>query len=84
MEQINGTEKLAKYEDNWKNYFENQDFEGMQREYDKIQEKLKELLPLENTLKEARVIENLHNLIKNNGQNFILTEEQLELSKMLT
>ena len=84
MEQINSTEKLAKYEDNWKEYFENQDFEGMQREYDKIQEKLKELLPLENTLKEARVIENLHNLIKNNGQNFNLTEEQLELSKMLT
>ena len=84
MEQINSTEKLAKYEDNWKEYFENQDFEGMQREYDKIQEKLKELLPLENTLKEARVIENLHNLIKNNGQNFNLTEEQLELSQMLT
>ncbi len=84
MEQINGAEKLAKYEGNWKEYFGNQDFEGMQREYEKIQEKLKELLPIENTLKEARVIENLHNLIKNNGQNFNLTEEQLELSKMLT
>ena len=84
MHQINSTEKLAKYEKNWKEYFENKDFEGMQREYNKIEEKLKELLPIENTLKEARVIENLHNLIKNNGQNFNLTEEQLELSKMLT
>lgn len=84
MEQINGAEKLAKYEENWKEYYNNQDFEGMQREYEKIQEKLKELLPIENTLKEARNIENIHNLIKNNGQNFNLTEEQLELSKMLT
>lgn len=84
MEQINGAEKLAKYEDNWKNYFENKDFEGMEREYKKIKEKLKELLPIENTIKEARVIENLHTLIKNNGQDFNLTKEQKELATMLT
>ena len=84
MEQINGAEKLAKYEDNWKNYFENKDFEGMEREYEKIKEKLKELLPIENTIKEARVIENLHTLIKNNGQDFNLTKEQKELATMLT
>ena len=84
MEQINGAEKLAKYEDNWKEYFEKKDFEGMEREYDKIKEKLKELLPLENTLKEARTIENLHLLIKNNGQDFNLTEEQSKLASMLT
>ncbi len=84
MKQINSSEKLAKYEDNWKEYFNNKNFEGMQREYEKIKEKLKELLPIENTIKEARTIENLHNLIKNNGQNFNLTEEQLELAKMLS
>lgn len=84
MEQIDGADKLAKYEGNWKEYFENKDFEGMQREYEKIQEKLKELLPIENTLKEARVIENLHNLIKNNGQDFNLSQEQLELANLLT
>ena len=44
MEQINGVDLLAKYEDNWKGYFENKDFEGMEREYDKIKEKLNELL----------------------------------------
>lgn len=84
MEQINGAEKLAKYEDNWKGYFENKDFEGMEREYEKIKEKLKELLPIENTLKEARTIENLHTLIKNNGQDFNLTDEQKELASLLT
>lgn len=84
MQQIDGTEKLAKYENNWKEYFNNRDFEGMEREYGKIKDKLKELMPIENTLKEARVIENLHMLIKNNGQDFNLTKEQLELANLLT
>ena len=82
--QIDGTDKLAKYESQWKEYFDNKDFVGMEREYKKIKDKLKELLPIENTIKEARVIENLHTLIKNNGQDFNLTNEQLELAKMLT
>ena len=81
--QLNNIEKLSNYENNWKNYFEKRDFDGMQKEYDKIQQKLKEIMPLENTIKEARQIENIHNLIKNNGHNFDLTNEQLELSKML-
>ena len=81
--QLNNIEKLSKYENNWKNYFEKRDFDVMQKEYDKIQQKLKEIMPLENTIKEARQIENIHNLIKNNGHNFDLTNEQLELSKML-
>ena len=34
-------------------------------------------------IKTARVIENLHKLIKNNGQNFNLTQDQLELVKVL-
>lgn len=82
--QIDATDKLAKYEGNWKQYFENKDFAGMEREYDKIREKLKELLPIENTIKEARVIENLHTLIKKNGQDFNLSPEQMELAKMLS
>ena len=84
MQQIDGAEKLAKYESNWKEYYNNQDFNGMQREYEKIKEKLNELLPIENTLKEARTIENLHTLIKNNGQNFDLSNEEMELANMLT
>lgn len=81
--QIDDIEKLGKYQNNWKNYFEAQDFEGMQREYEKIKERMKNLLPLESTLKQARQIENLHLIIKNNGQNFNLTKEQLELAGIL-
>jgi hypothetical protein len=82
-EQINGIEKLAKYEENWKEYYNNKDFDGMEREYKKIEDKLKDLLPLENTLKQARQIENIHMLIKNNGKDFNLTKEQLELANNL-
>lgn len=82
--QINNIEKLAKYENNWKEYYNKKDFDGMEREYQKITEKLKELIPLENTLKEARIIENIHKIIKNNDKNFDLSREQLEVAKMLT
>ena len=33
--------------------------------------------------KEIREIESIHNLIKNNGQNFNLSKEQLELAEKL-
>lgn len=81
--QLDAAEKLQKYENNWKQYFNNKDFIGMQREYEKIREKLKILIPMENTLKQARTIENLHTLIKNNGQDFNLSKEELELVKLL-
>ena len=81
--QLDAAEKLQKYENNWKQYFNNKDFIGMQREYEKIKEKLKLLIPMENTLKQARTIESLHTLIKNNGQDFNLTKEELELAKLL-
>ena len=81
--QVNNIEKLDKYIENWKDYFNNKDFDGMQREYDKIHSKLKEVAPIEKAIKTGRTIENLHTLIKNNGKNFDLTEEELELAKML-
>ena len=55
----------------------------MEREYQKIKEKLKQTLPIETTLKQAREIENVHLLIKNSGKNFELTKEQLELAGVL-
>ena len=55
----------------------------MEREYEKIKEKLKEILPMETTIKQAREIENLHILIKNNGHDFNLSKEQMELAGML-
>ena len=81
--QLDNIEKLGKYENNWKNYYQDQNFDGMEREYEKIKDRLKQTLPLEETLKQARQIENLHLIIKNNGHNFNLTEEQKKLAEIL-
>ncbi len=82
-EQLTSVEKTNTYISNWKEYFNNHNFSGMEKEYEKLENELKNLVPLENTINEARTIENLHNLIKNNGQNFNLTQEQLELAEKL-
>ena len=81
--QLDSVEKLSKYSNNWRECYNNKDFEGMEREFKKMKEKFKEILPMENTIKEARTIENLHTLIKNNGRNFDLSEEQKELANIL-
>ena len=77
---LNYTEKYIK---NWKNYFENKDFNGMEKEYKKIKTEMNYLAPIEKMINEARTIENLHMLIKNNGQDFNLTKEQMELAEKL-
>lgn len=81
--QINSLEYTEKYINNWKEYFNNKDFEGMEKEYKKIEKEINNLIPIEKTISDVRKIENLHNLIKNNGQDFNLTQEQLELAEKL-
>ena len=69
-EQTNTLEKLGRYVNNWKEYYNNKDFEGMTKEYNKIKKLKNNIIPLENILKETKEVEVIHNLIKNNGQNF--------------
>jgi hypothetical protein len=80
-EQIESVEKLDEYSSNWKEYYNAQDFDGMEKEYEKIKEELENLAPLEDTINKARTIENLQTLIKNNGGNFNLSEEVLALAE---
>ena len=75
-QQTNSVEKLEKYVSNWKEYYNNEDFEGMTKEYNKIKTQINKVIPLENILKETRKVETLHELIKNNGQNFNITEAE--------
>ena len=81
--QIESIEKTNSYINNWKEFYNKKDFEGMEKEYSKLENELNKLVPIENLLKEARTVENLHNLIKNNGHDFNLTQEQIELSDKL-
>ncbi len=83
MTQIKSTEKMGKYILNWNDYYKQHDLEGMQREYKKIKTQLKELLPIETTLQQARKIENIQTLIQNKNGDFNLSEEELELAKKL-
>lgn len=76
-------ENTNKYIENWKNYFSEKNFEGMKKEYNKIEKQLKNIAPIEKTINDIKTIEVLHNLVKNNGQNFDLTQEELNLAEKL-
>lgn len=76
-------ENLNKYNNSWKESFEAKDFGSMEKYIKKINNLLNKTLPLENTIKNARTIENLHELIKNNGKSFDLTNEELQLAELL-
>lgn len=81
--QYKSIEYINKYISNWKNYFKDKNFEGMEKEYNKIETQLKNVAPIQKTINDAKIIEVLHKLIKNNGQDFNLTQEQLELAEKL-
>lgn len=67
----------------WNQYKTEKDFLKMEKEYKKIQEKVNLVVPLEETIEKLRELENIHNLIKNNGNNFNLTNEQLALARII-
>ena len=82
-EQYSAIENIDNYINNWKDSFEKQDFDNMEKEYLKLEEQMQTIAPLTKTIEEAKTIELLHNLIKNNGQDFNLSQEQLELVEKL-
>jgi hypothetical protein len=83
-EQVKGIEKIDNAITNWNTYLKEENFEKMDVEYKKVKEQLKNLVPLESTLKKARELENLHLLIKNRGGNLELSEEEKKLAQILT
>ena len=81
--QLSAIGRLEKYSKNWSKYFSDKNFEGMEKEYRKMKDTMKEIMPLEKTINQVKQIENLHLLIKNKGKNFDLSKEEIELSKEL-
>ena len=81
--QMESVEKIDKYISNWSEYYEKQDFDNMEKQYKKIEKELENIMPLENVITKARQLENLHQLIKNKGGDFNLTQEELELANKL-
>ena len=83
-EQVNSIDKINGYIEKWYKYYEEKNFTRMEYQYNKIEENLNNVMPLESILKKARTVENLHELIKNNGKNFELNSNEKELAEMLT
>ena len=83
QKQYNAVENINKYMDNWKRYFDSKDFNNMEKEFKQIEKQIEKIAPIEKTINEARNIQLIHNLIKNNGQDFNLTQDQLDLVEKL-
>ena len=83
INQIKSVEKIEKYTNNWNTAYGIQDFDKMENAYKNIKNNLEKIVPLERVIANARTVENIHNLIKNNGKNFNLSEEKIALAKRL-
>ena len=83
MGQMESIEKINNYEDNWKNFYNEKNFEGMEKEYLKIKNELNKVLPIESVLKSARTLETIHLLMKNKDEKFTLSDEEFELANQL-
>lgn len=77
-------EILEKASHNWNMAYENKDFQKMNKEFRILEENMPKIVPIEKLIKEIRRIENLHNIIKNNGGTFELKNTQIELANILT
>ena len=81
--QSKNIDNLNSYVNKWKLEYENRNIEGMEKYMKKIDKTLSKTLQIENLISEARTIENIHELIKNNGNNFDLSKEELDLASKL-
>lgn len=82
-QQIKSVETIQTLSNNWRSYYMQKNFDGMEKEMQKLEKEMKKIIPLENLIKGAREIQNMHQLIKNNGQVFELTENQINAIKAL-
>ena len=81
--QENSIYEIENYINNFNDFFNNKDFEGLTKEYNKIQDKLEKEIPIENIMREVSRTEIVYNLIKNNGNNFNLSEGEIEFIKKI-
>ena len=82
-EQIKKIKEINSAIEAWEAAYKKEDFKKMQSEYKKIENRLDNIIPIEEIIKKIKKVENLHNLIKNNEKNFDLTDEQKELAEQL-
>ncbi len=81
--QIKAVENLEKYCENWNIAYSVQDISGMEKAYKNIKNNLNKVVPLETMINKARTIENIQNLIKNNGNKFDISNLEKELAQKI-
>lgn len=81
--QVLSIEKIDGYVTKWTNYYQKQDFTNMKKIYNKIQKEMQKIIPLKDVLDKVENLSNIQELIENNGKNFDLSNEELELANML-
>lgn len=81
--QLDNFNNVENHINTWQKSFDNKDFDSMEKEYNKLKEVSESLAPLEKIINKLKEIDTIHNLIKNNGKNFDLNEQELELIKKL-
>lgn len=81
--QIESSNKIEKYINNWQKYYEEENFAKMCKEFEKIKKENENMIPFEKTNKEINKIENIHNLINSKNGEFNLSEIEKELIKKL-
>ena len=81
--QVTAIEKIDGYIEKWNNYYKEQDLTNMKKIYTRMQNELEKVVPIQDVLDKVEQLGNLHELIVNNGGDFNLTEEEIELSTML-
>lgn len=83
-EQSKYLKHAEKYADKWQGAYEARDLKEMNKAFDKLEECIEETVPLEETMKIYNEIKTLHELIENNGGNFDLSQNELELIEALS
>ena len=83
VNQIKSLNKIDTYKDEWYKKYEEKDLKEMNKIFKSIKKEFKNIIPLENTIKEIRKIENLNELIKSKGGDFNITKEEKELVNRL-
>lgn len=82
-EQINSINNINNYSKDWYNFFEKENFNSMNKSFNKIKNELKNIAPIEEIIIKTKKIENLHELVKSKGGDFNITKEEMELANKL-
>ena len=80
LKEKNSLSNIENYFKEWENNYLAKNIEGLNINYEKIKNKIEEILPLENTYNNIQKIENINELI-NNSNNFNFDPVYLDLAK---